>query len=194
MVFARRASGDIVSGGNFHGAPVAIAADVLVLGLLQLATISERRSDRLVNPALSGLAPFLTRDSGLHSGYMMAQVTAAALVSELKTLAHPASADTIPTSANREDHVSMSMGAALKAERALQLATRVIAIEILLACQAIDLLAPLATSPRSRRCTRACDLMSPTLTDDRPPSPDIEAISKLITRGSLERACAIEVK
>ena len=81
-----------------------------MLGLLQLATISERRSDRLVNPALSGLEPFLTRDSGLHSGYMMAQVTAAALVSELKTLAHPASADTIPTSANREDHVSMSMG------------------------------------------------------------------------------------
>ena len=120
---------------------------MLVLGLLQLATISERRSDRLVNPALSGLAPFLTRDSGLHSGYMMAQVTAAALASELKTLAHPASADTIPTSANREDHVSMSMAAALKAERALQLATRVIAIEILLACQAIDLLAPLATSP-----------------------------------------------
>ena len=114
-----------MSGGNFHGAPVAIAADVIVLGLRQLATISERRSDRLVNPALSGLAPFLTRDSGLHSGYMMAQVTAAALVSELKTLAHPASADTIPTSANREDHVSMSMGAALKAERALQLATRV---------------------------------------------------------------------
>jgi histidine ammonia-lyase len=133
MVFA--AEGDIVSGGNFHGAPIAIAADVIVLGLLQLATISERRADRLVNPALSGLAPFLTRDSGLHSGYMMAQVTAAALVSELKTLAHPSSVDTIPTSANREDHVSMSMAAALKAERALQLATRVVAIEILLACR-----------------------------------------------------------
>jgi len=105
MVFAAdtdtaAGAGDIVSGGNFHGAPVAIGADLIVLGLLQLATISERRSDRLVNPVLSGLAPFLTRDSGLHSGYMMAQVTAAALVSELKTLPHPASADTIPTSAN----------------------------------------------------------------------------------------------
>jgi len=144
MVFA--ASGDIVSGGNFHGAPVSLAADVVVLGLLQLATISERRSDRLVNPALSGLAAFLTRDSGLNSGYMLAQVTAAALVSELKTLAHPSSVDTIPTSANREDHVSMSMAAALKAERALELATRVVAIEVLLACQAIDLLAPLASS------------------------------------------------
>jgi histidine ammonia-lyase len=192
MVFAD--AGDIVSGGNFHGAPVSIAADLLVLGLLQLATISERRSDRLVNPALSGLAPFLTRDSGLHSGYMMAQVTAAALVSELKTLAHPASADTIPTSANREDHVSMSMAAALKAERALELATAVLAIEILLACQAIDLLEPLATSPALAPVHARVRSDVPTLGDDRPPSPDITAISKLITQGALERACAMDVK
>jgi histidine ammonia-lyase len=192
MVFAD--SGDIVSGGNFHGAPIAVAADILVLGLLQLATISERRSDRLVNPALSGLAPFLTRDSGLHSGYMMAQVTAAALTSELKTLAHPASADTIPTSANREDHVSMSMGAALKAERALQLATRVVAIEILLACQAIDLLAPLATSPALAPVHAHVRGAVPTLGDDRPPAPDIETIAREIARGALQRACAIEVK
>ena len=192
MVFAE--SGDIVSGGNFHGAPIAVAADVLTLGLLQLATISERRSDRLVNPVLSGLAPFLARDSGLHSGYMMAQVTAAALVSELKTLAYPSSADTIPTSANREDHVSMSMAAALKAQRALELATRVVAIEMLLACQAIDLLAPLATSPALAPVHARVRSDVPTLGDDRPPSPDIETISELITSGSLERACAIEVK
>ena len=192
MVFAD--AGDIVSGGNFHGAPIAVAADVLVLGLLQLATISERRSDRLVNPALSGLAPFLTRDSGLHSGYMMAQVTAAALVSELKTLAHPASADTIPTSANREDHVSMSMAAALKAERALQLATRVVAIEILLACQAIDLLAPLGTAAALAPVHARVRAAVATLGDDRPPSPDIETIAALIARGAVERACAIEVK
>src|SRR4051812_22217116 len=192
MVFAE--DGAIVSGGNFHGAPVAVGADLLVLGLLQLATISERRADRLVNPVLSGLAPFLTRDSGLHSGYMMAQVTSAALVSELKTLAHPSSVDTIPTSANREDHVSMSMAAALKAERALQLATRVIAIEMLLACQAIDLLAPLATSSALAAVHARVRAEVPTLVDDRPPSPDIETISKLITRGSVERACAIEVK
>ena len=192
MVFA--AAGDIVSGGNFHGAPVALAADIIVLGLVQLATISERRSDRLVNPALSGLAPFLTRDSGLNSGYMLAQVTAAALVSELKTLAHPASADTIPTSANREDHVSMSMAAALKADRALELATRVVAIEILLACQAIDLLAPLTTSPALAPVHARVRAAVPTLVDDRPPAPDIEAISQLITRGSLHRACATEVK
>jgi histidine ammonia-lyase len=192
MVFAE--SGDIVSGGNFHGAPVAIAADLLVLGLLQLVTISERRSDRLVNPALSGLEPFLARDGGLHSGYMMAQVTAAALTSELKTLAHPASADTIPTSANREDHVSMSMAASLKAARALHLATRVIAIEILLACQALDLLAPLTTSSALAPVHARVRSDVPTLIDDRPPSPDIESISQLITCGSLQRACAIEVK
>jgi histidine ammonia-lyase len=192
MVFAD--TGEIVSGGNFHGAPIGIAADLLVLGLLQLVTISERRADRLVNPALSGLAPFLTRDSGLHSGYMMAQVTAAALVSELKTLAHPASVDTIPTSANREDHVSMSMAAALKAERALQLARRVVAVEILLACQAIDLLAPLATSPALAPVHAHVRSHVATLGDDRPPSPDIETISELIASGSLERACAIEVK
>jgi histidine ammonia-lyase len=191
MVFAD--SGDIVSGGNFHGAPIAVAADVLVLGLLQLATISERRSDRLVNPALSGLAPFLTRDSGLHSGYMMAQVTAAALTSELKTLAHPASADSIPTSANREDHVSMSMAAALKAERALDLATRVIAVEILLACQAIDLLAPLTTSPALAPVHAAVRSAVAPLGDDRPPAPDIETIAALIADGSLQRACAMEV-
>ena len=125
MVFA--GDDEIVSGGNFHGAPVAIAADLLAIAAVQFATISERRSDRLVNPVLSELPAFLTPNSGLQSGYMMAQVTAAALASELKTLAHPASADTIPTSANREDHVSMSMGAALKAERAVALATRVVA-------------------------------------------------------------------
>jgi histidine ammonia-lyase len=192
MVFAD--GGDIVSGGNFHGAPIAIAADLTVLGLLQLATISERRADRLVDPVLSGLAPFLTRDSGLHSGYMMAQVTAAALVSELKTLAHPSSVDTIPTSANREDHVSMSMAASLKAERALDLATRVVAIELLLACQAIDLLAPLTTSPPLARVHARVRAEVPTLGDDRPPSPDIEVIADLIARGAVERACAMEVK
>ena len=192
MVFAD--SGEIVSGGNFHGAPVALASDVLVLALLQFATISERRSDRLVNPALSGLNPFLTRDSGLQSGYMIAQVTAAALVSELKTLAHPASADTIPTSANREDHVSMSMAAALKAQRALELVTRVIAVEILLACQAIDLLAPLETSAALSAVHAFVRSHVPTLDEDRPPGPDIEWIAERIVDGAVQRACGAEVK
>jgi histidine ammonia-lyase len=192
MVFAD--SGDIVSGGNFHGAPVGIAADTMVLALAQLATISERRSDRLVNPALSGLPAFLTPDSGLHSGYMIAQVTAAALVSEIKTLAHPASVDTIPTSANREDHVSMSMAAALKADRAVSLAIRVTAVELLLACQAIDLLAPLATSPALAPVHALIRSEVPTLEFDRPPAPDIERIAEWIRTGAVERACGAEVK
>ena len=189
MVFAGEGgadgSGEIVSGGNFHGAPVALAADVLAIGLVHLATISERRTDRLMNPSLSDLPAFLTRDSGLHSGFMMAQVASAALASELKTLAHPASVDTIPTSASREDHVSMSMGAALKAERAIALAVRVIAIEIMCACQAIDLLAPLETSPALRRVHAVVRARVPMLGDDRTPAPDIESIAQLITSGAL---------
>lgn len=192
MVFAE--DDEIVSGGNFHGAPVSVAADLLAIALAQLVTISERRSDRLVNPALSDLPAFLTRNSGLQSGYMMAQVTAAALVSEIKTLAHPASVDTIPTSANREDHVSMSMGAALKAARALYLATRVLAVELLCAAQAIDLLAPLTTSRALQAAHASVRAVVPTLTDDRPPAPDIEAISQLIDDGTLESACGVEVK
>ena len=192
MVFSNE--GDIVSGGNFHGAPVALASDVIVLALAQLATISERRSDRLVNPASSELPAFLTAESGLQSGYMMAQVTAAALASEIKTLAHPASVDTIPTSANREDHVSMSMGAALKAARALELACRVVAVEILCASQAIDLLAPLTTSTPLARAHAAVRAIVPALTTDRPPAPDIEAIAALVANGSWESAIAVEVK
>jgi histidine ammonia-lyase len=192
MVFAE--DDDIVSGGNFHGAPVALASDLLVMAVAQLATISERRSDRLVNPALSELPPFLTASSGLQSGYMMAQVTAAALVSEVKTLAHPASVDTIPTSANREDHVSMSMGAALKAQHAVALASRVIAVEILCACQAIDLLAPISTSSRLQRVHAYIREAVPHLSGDRPPAPDIERIAEMIVDGSLESSCAQEVK
>src|SRR5688500_17716707 len=191
MVFAD--SGDIVSGGNFHGAPVAMAADLLCIGIAQLATISERRSDRLVNPALSGLPAFLTKHGGLHSGLMMAQVTAAALTSELKTLAHPASVDTIPTSGNKEDHVSMSMAAALKAARAVTLARSVLAIELLCASQAIDLLAPLETSPPLARVHAAIRARVSTLDDDRPPSRDIDGITQLIARGDIERACGVKV-
>jgi histidine ammonia-lyase len=185
---------EIISGGNFHGAPVALAADFLVLALAQLATISERRSDRLVNPALSDLPAFLTRHSGLQSGFMMAQVTAAALASEIKTLAVPASADTIPTSANREDHVSMSMGAAHKASRALDLATRVIAIELLCGAQAIDLLAPLQPSAALQRVHAALRARVPMLTEDRAHSPDIEEVAAWIADGSFDRACDGEVK
>jgi histidine ammonia-lyase len=191
MVFAD--TREIVSGGNFHGAPVAVAADLLCVGIVQLATISERRSDRLVNPASSGLPAFLTRHGGLHSGLMMAQVTAAALTSELKTLAHPASVDTIPTSGNKEDHVSMSMAAALKSMCAAELAARVLAIELLCACQAIDLLHPLRTSAPLARAHEYVRARVPTLDDDRPPSIDIDRMTAIIQSGELERACAMKV-
>jgi histidine ammonia-lyase len=192
MVFAD--TGDIVSGGNFHGAPVAVAADVLCLAAAQLATISERRCDRLMNPSLSDLPPFLTEHSGLHSGLMMAQVTAAALTSEIKTLAHPASVDSIPTSASKEDHVSMSMAAALKARRAVDVATDVLAIEVLCACQAVDLLAPLTTSPALAAVVARIRESVPALTADRPPSPDIAAISRLISSGALVESCGVLVR
>lgn len=184
MVFA----GDdaILSGGNFHGAPVGLAADVLAIACAQLATISERRADRLVNPATSGLPPFLTRHGGLESGLMMAQVTAAALASELKTLAHPASVDTIPTSGNREDHVSMSMHAALKAARAVELTRTVVAVELLCACDAVDLLAPLRTSPALEAVRGVVRARVPARAGDRPPAPDIAALAAAIDEGALD--------
>ena len=191
MVFAD--AGDIVSGGNFHGAPLAVAADLLAIAVAQLATISERRSDRLVNPALSGLPAFLTREGGLQSGLMLAQVTAAALTSELKVSAHPASVDTIPTSGNREDHVSMSMAAALKAERAVALARQVVAIELLCAAQAIDLLAPLTTSGPLARVHAAIRAAVAPLDHDRPPAPDIAALDELIAAGVLDHASGVVV-
>lgn len=184
---------EIVSGGNFHGAPVAIAADVVCLALPQLATISERRCERLVNPALSGLPAFLTRHGGLQSGLMMVQVTAAALTAELKTLAYPASVDTIPTSANREDHVSMSMSAGLKAARAVELARQVVACELLCACEAIDLLRPLTSSVPLMRVHDFIRARVPAVEHDRSLSPDLRVIAALIASGELERASGLNV-
>jgi histidine ammonia-lyase len=192
MVFAD--SREVVSCGNFHGAPIAMAADFLAAALVPLATISERRTDQLVDPTLSGLPAFLTSEGGVRSGLMLAQVTAAAVASELKTLAHPAGVDTIPTSANKEDHVSMSMAAALKAERALTRAREVVAVEILCACQAIDLLAPLTTSAPLQKVHALVRSRVPTLDADRAPSPDIVAITELIATNSFENACGAGVK
>jgi histidine ammonia-lyase len=197
MVFATAdgdGDGQIVSGGNFHGAPIAIAADLLAAAIVPLATISERRTDRLVDPVLSGLPAFLTREGGVNSGLMMAQVTAAAVASELKTLAHPAGVDTIPTSANKEDHVSMSMTASLKAEQAVARAREVVAIEFLCACQAIDLLTPLETSPPLKRVHAFVRSRVPILDSDRSPAPDIAAITTLIASRGVETACGMRVK
>jgi histidine ammonia-lyase len=185
---------EMLSGGNFHGAPVALAADTLAIGLAQLATISERRTDRLMTPAQSGLPAFLIRESGLNSGLMMAQVTAAALVAEIKTLAHPAAVDTIPTSAGREDHVSMSMGAALKVARAVDLAEHVLAIEILAGCQALDLLAPLTTSRALEGVRRAVRAVVAPLVVDRPPAPDIDRVVALVRSSTIERACQVSLQ
>ncbi|HEY6357566.1 MAG TPA: aromatic amino acid lyase, partial [Vicinamibacterales bacterium] len=140
------------------------------------------------------LPAFLIRDSGLHSGLMLAHVTAAALTSEIKTLAHPAAVDTIPTSAGREDHVSMSMGAALKAARVVDLAARVVAIELIAAAQALDLLAPLTTSSPLQGVHRAVRADVPFLEVDRSPAPDIERVAALIEHGAIQRAAGIELR
>ena len=154
--------GDVISGGNFHGEPLAFALDFLGIALSALAGISERRIERLVNPALSeGLPPFLAQGAGLNSGFMMPQVTAAALVSENKVLAHPASVDSITTSGNKEDYVSMGMTAANKLKRIVENTRNVLAIEAMAVAQAIDFLAPLKTSKRGQAAHAAIRSVCP---------------------------------
>jgi histidine ammonia-lyase len=186
MIFAE--TDEILSGGNFHGQPVAIAADVLAIAAAELGAISERRIERLVNPALSDLPAFLTLEGGLRSGLMIAHVSAAALASESKTLAHPASVDSIPTSANKEDHVSMGVTAARKAARIVANTRRVLAIEVLAACQALEFLKPLETSPPLAAVYRRVRERVAPYADDRPPGPEIEAIAELVREGALLEA------
>jgi len=180
LVFAR--DGATLSGGNFHGAPMALAADFLTIALAELASIAERRTEKLTNAAFSGLPPFLVEDAGLNSGFMMAQVTAAALVSENKTLAHPASVDSIPTSADKEDHVSMGMWAALKCRRVATNTLRVLAIELLAAAQGIDLLRPLETSAPLERLHALVRERVPRWTVDRELGPDLAAAEAFLGR------------
>ena len=178
-------AGLVISGGNFHGQPVAQVLDVLAIALADLSSISERRTERLVNPDLSDLPAFLTDQPGLHSGMMIAQITAAALVSENKGLAHPASVDSIPTGASKEDHVSMGMAAALKARKALRNAETVIGIELMCAAQALEFLKPLrpgAGVGEAYRMVRAA--ISP-LHADRAIAADIEAATALVRTGAL---------
>ena len=186
LVFAEAPEGErVVSGGNFHGAPVASALDFLAIAIADLASISERRTQALMDPAFSELPAFLTPEPGLRSGFMMYQVTAAALVSECKGLAHPASVDSIPTSANKEDHVSMGVWAARKAAQALGNAERVVAIELLAAAQGIDFLRPLESSRTLEAAHRAIRARVPKLDEDRPGGPDIEAVAELVREGAL---------
>ena len=176
----------ILSGGNFHGEPLALALDLLGMALAELANISERRTARLVDHKLSEcLPPFLTRESGLNSGFMVAQYTAAALVSENKVLAHPSSVDSIPTSANQEDHVSMGATAARHAMDILQNSRRVIAIELLCGAQGVDLHRPLKTSPKLEDVHQAIRKQIPFLDADRPLADDVEQMSQLIASGEL---------
>jgi histidine ammonia-lyase len=186
LVFPTKSGGDILSGGNFHGEPLAFALDFLGIALSALAGISERRLERLVNPALNeGLPPFLASGVGLNSGFMMPQVTAAALVSENKVLAHPASVDSITTSGNKEDYVSMGMTAGIKLKKIVQNTTHVLAIEAVAAAQALDFLAPLQTSRRGQRAHAAIRAVSPPLERDRSLAPDFARVAELISAGKL---------
>ena len=183
LVFAE--TGELISAGNFHGQPVSLALDLVAIALTQLSSISERRVEQMVNPALSGLPPFLAKHSGLNSGFMIAQVTAAALVAESRILCHPASVDSIPSSAGREDHVSMGMTAALKARTVVEHARHVLAIELLVAAQALDFRAPLKAG---RGVTAAHALIRtrvPTMERDRELHRDINAVAALVASGEL---------
>jgi histidine ammonia-lyase len=178
--------GDVISGGNFHGQPLAFALDFLAIALSALAGISERRLERMVNPALSeGLPPFLAPGAGLNSGFMMPQVTAAALVSENKVLAHPASVDSITTSGNKEDFVSMGMTAANKLKKVLENTRNVLAIEAMAAAQAVDFLAPLQTSKPLQQAHAVIRAVCATMDKDRVMYQDFARISDLIASGKL---------
>ena len=180
------AEGDVISGGNFHGEPLAFALDYLAIALSALAGISERRIERLVNPTLNeGLPPFLAADPGMNSGFMMPQVTAAALASENKVLAHPASVDSITTSGNKEDYVSMGMAAAIKLKKVVANTTNVLAIEACAAAQALDFLAPLKTSPPLQKAHAAIRKVSPAVTQDRVLAGDFARLAELVSAGPL---------
>jgi histidine ammonia-lyase len=184
----------LVSNGNFHGQPLAFALDALAMAVSELANISERRLERLVNPNLSGGLPaFLTTDGGLNSGFMIPQYVAASLVSENKTLCHPASVDSIPTSAGQEDHVSMGNTAGLKAWQVLANAERAIAIELLAGAQAVEFLAPLQPGVGVAATRAHLRTISPRLGDDRPLAGDIEEVATAVRDGSLGAAVEAEV-
>ncbi len=181
--------GEIVSAGNFHGQPLAFALDTMAMAVAELASISERRVERLVNPSLSeGLPPFLVEEGGLNSGFMIPQYVAASLVSENKVLAHPASVDSIPTSAGQEDHVSMGNAAGLKALQVLANAERTLAIELLAGAQAIEFLAPLLPGEGVRAVHDLVRSLSARLEDDRSLAGDIERVADAIRGGEVVAA------
>jgi histidine ammonia-lyase len=186
--------GELVSNGNFHGQPVALALDSMALAVAEFASISERRVERLVNPSLSdGLPAFLTHDGGLNSGFMIPQYVAAALVSENKVLCHPASVDSIPTSAGQEDHVSMGNAAGLKCWTVLANVEGALAIELLAGAQGVEFLAPLEPGAGARAAHDFVRSVSPTVMEDRTLAPDIERVATTIRAGELVAAVEAEV-
>ena len=185
LVFVKEDGGDIISGGNFHGQPLAMAADQVAIALATLGGISERRIEQMTNPLTSMLPAFLTPEPGLNSGFMIAQVTAAALTSENKALAVPHSVDSISTSGNQEDYVSMGMSGARRLARMLENLRHTIAIELLCACQGIDLLAPLKTGTLATTAYEAVRAKSAKVTQDRPLALEIEAVSTIVGEGVL---------
>lgn len=188
LVFAE--SGEVLSGGNFHGQPLAMAGDQLAVALASLGGISERRVEQMTNPLTSGLPAFLIQEAGLNSGFMILQITAAALASEMKALATPHSVDSISTSGNQEDYVSMGMGAARRIQPMLANLENILAIELLSACQGIELLAPLRTGDEARKAQGLVRGASKFVTQDRSLAPDIAAVAALISAGKFSALLA----
>jgi histidine ammonia-lyase len=179
-------TGEVISGGNFHGQPLAFALDFATIAVCELASISERRTDRLLDPARSrGLPAFLSPDPGVNSGYMIAQYLQAALVAENRVLAHPASVDSVPTSGSQEDHVSMGWGAGKKLLTVIDNVRRVLAVEILCAVQGIELRAPLSPAPGTGRMVDLVRVHVPPLTADRSLAAEIETMAGLIDEGAI---------
>lgn len=189
LVFAE--SDEILSGGNFHGAPLALAFDYAAIAMTDLMSISERRIDRLINPDLNeGLPPFLSASPGKSSGYMMVHVSAAALLNESRVLAHPASVDNVPTSGGKEDHVSMGMTSALKMRQIVDNAENVIAIELLIAAEGLDYRLPLRSSPRIERARGLIRNFVARLAADRSLSREIGLLAQAIRRGDFAEFCS----
>jgi histidine ammonia-lyase len=178
---------DVLSGGNFHGAPLALAFDYAAIALTDLMSITERRIDRLVNPdANEDLPPFLTMRAGTSSGFMMAQVTAAALLAEARVLAHPSSVDNVPTDGGKEDHVSMGMTCAVKLRAVVENAEYALAIELLAAAEGLEHRAPLKPGRGVRRAYEAVRALSPRLTNDRALAEDFKLIAEAINQGRFD--------
>jgi histidine ammonia-lyase len=191
LVFANE--GQMLSGGNFHAEPVALAADALAVAIAEIGAIAERRIAMLVDTVVSRLPPFLTPEPGLNSGFMIVHVTAAALASENKSLAHPASVDSLPTSANQEDHVSMATFAARRLQPMLKNTAHIVAIELLAAAQGIEFLRPLRSAPGLEGVLRLIRSVSPAMMEDRSLARDIEAVHHLVAAGDIGHAIEQEI-